>query len=518
VTADLKRSLTLSRRWPGALALGAGTLAVFFVVAAIGNGEAARGERVFSILDGAIGLVRGWEPRWASWLLDHLILLGWTITAAIAALASAGLFLARARTAVLVLLAGAVSLATWGQILLIKDRTILGGWLYVAGIICAIGLGVWSPMSRLPGFPVLPLPRDPSPPASRAGSQKLRWACECAVIFLLTLVGLLLRAYALNEFPQGFDDETIGAMVQSRTLHGLRVYMGPEFLSTAPGVVHLLTQFLFFNIFGTSICALRLTAVFWGTAAIPLFYWLVRRIAGILPAIASTVLFLAAAEQLFWSRTENTFFVPCSALALITAHLGLWMTERVSLPATAAAASWMPVCRYFFVPSLVMFLYPIALLGHAVIFVRGARSRILSLAPVLGIGVVMWAFSLSFVQSAMNQWHWRFVHPARVYGDAAWRKHGEAAFHQASFPELARLQTHLVLDHLGAVIVAFTYHRPAYTHWYDRVPASSTHRTWVNQATAVVFLLGVSAISSASATTGALLRCSLGCASACCRR
>src|SRR5205814_272690 len=103
----------------------------------------------------------------------------------------------------------------------------------------------------------------------------------------------------------------------------------------------------------TSVYSLRLASGFYGVMAVPLCYWLARRLAGTLPAVVATVLLIAAPEQLFWSRSDDAHFEPIAVAALITVHLGLWVTERMSPAAPLAAALWMPVCRFFYAPAMV---------------------------------------------------------------------------------------------------------------------------------------------------------------------
>src|SRR5262249_54145558 len=159
-----------------------------------------------------------------------------------------------------------------------------------------------------------PPEHEPAPAASTSPTQFLSWGRECLLLFLLVSAGLLARMYALTELPQAFDLELIAFQIQSRTAHGFIQYIGDgSLLSNGCGAVTQLSQLALFHLFGTSVYTLRLTAVLWGTAAIPLLYWLVRRIAGSAAAIVSTVLFLAAPDQLFWSRTENTHFSAMAA-------------------------------------------------------------------------------------------------------------------------------------------------------------------------------------------------------------
>ena len=128
-------------------------------------------------------------------------------------------------------------------------------------------------------------------------------------------------------------------MLASHTLDGLRQYLPYGLRGNSTGVAHLLPQMALFQLFGTSVYTLRLAAVLYGVAAVPLCYWLTRRIAGTMPAVVATLLLIVAPEQLFWSRSENTHFAPVAVAALVTVSLGLRLTERCR-----RARCWPPRC------------------------------------------------------------------------------------------------------------------------------------------------------------------------------
>lgn len=500
VSRRLHASTTRGRWWPGVL-LVAALVAAFLFVAAIGAGQAARDERVLPFLDPVVAFVRTWGLQSLRWLLAHATTVGWTVTGTATVITVSGFAAAGLRAAPIVLLALGASFATWGQVFLLADRTKLGAWLYGLAALCTLILSIRYPIQRLSGFPPPPSPpRRPheenaeEPPAHatrQLPSPKtgaLWW--EYALVFLLTLAALLTRTYALTEFPQGFDLETVDYMIMSRTLHGIRQYLQYVFWANNNGIFHILTQRLLFPLFGTSIYTVRLTAAFWGAAAVPLMYWLVRRMAGVVPAIVSTLFVMVGPEQLFWSRTENNFFAVVAVLALVTAHVGLWMLERLSFKAVLTAALWMPISRYVYTPSMIMFLYPVTLFAHAVVFVRGAWRKAWYVVPLLAGGVVLWVFSLSFLTAYGNNWQWRFIHPANVHGGAVWPYYG--AFRGASLLDLVRLQAEVIASNLGHVITGIAYDGTGmFSHWYVRGSASPDHITVMNIGLAVILALGL---------------------------
>ena len=476
--APAVRTAAASGRLPAVLLFFA-IVAAYLILGMIGNAEARRNVRVMPVLDPLINAVTTSIWPILGWLILHWMGVLAVFTAALAILVAVALIRAGRVAAPLVALGSAFGLGAWGQSLLLQDQILPGAILYVAGLVAAIVLGVWRPMRSLPGF-------DPPLPSS----LPFRW--ECTILFLLVLFGIALRMWAITELAAGYDHETIGAMMRSRRLHGVRIYLDESLLSTAPGFVHVPTQFASFLLFGTSIYSIRMAAMVWGVAAIPLLYWLVRRMAGVGPAMLATLLWVVAPEQIFWARTENTFFAPVGVCALITAHLGLSLVERPSFRTALAAALWMPFCRYFYIPTLVLFTYPLLVFGHAMVFTREARRKALVVLPTLAAGVALWVYSLSVLFWYLHGRGWKFVNPAIVYGAPAWRKLGQSEFAQASTLDLILLQAKLIGGNLAEVISGLTYTDPLiFSHWFARYLLSQSHQTLMIPALGVLFLLGL---------------------------
>jgi hypothetical protein len=491
--------LTVSplRRWGIGAALVAAIVLSFLVLSGIGARQAERGERVLSVLNPTVDFIRNAGRASGEWMLDHSQSIAWATSLAAAAVACLGL-IARGRAALsLVLLAAAVSTVTWGEVLLLADQTSVGIGLYLAGIGCAAVLGFLYPLQRLAEFPALPMLKRrgdrQAADVSEVGAATApaawhpSWGRECVLIFLLTLVGLVARLYALPELPNHFDLETIESMVASRTPTGLRWWIVDQILASGGGCLHQFHKKILFDLFGTSIFTLRLSAVLFGVAAIPLMYWLVRRLAGAGPAIAATIFFLTAPEQLFWSRCENTFFIPVILVALITAHLGLWLVQRFSIASVCAAALWMPVCRLCYAAGIIMSFYLPALFGHALLFVRGAWRKSWYVVPMLAGGLALWFLSLSILLSALGNFHWRYIDPVNMHGGALWRKQGE--FLEASPRELVVLQAKSITNNLGDVLKGLTYHVNGFSHWNERADLGPRHMTMINVTLTVMAAL-----------------------------
>ena len=465
------------RKGPLAVLVGAFaalSLGLFLVVGLRGAEAAAKGERVLGVLDPAFNLARTAGRAALVAGFEHALFLGGAVAVLSAALAIAGLR-RTPRDAALPLLALGVALAGCGEALLLSGRGRAGAVLLGAGAVAALALGLVRPLRKLAGFPGPPS-ADPASPVTRA---------EVGAVFGLVVAGLLVRAWALTELPSLFDDEPIYMLVQSATLSGLKRYFETELLGTGNGIFHLITNFFFYRLFGGSCFTVRLTALFWGVAAIPLFYGLIRRLAGRGPALLGTLLFVCAPEQLFWSRNENSFFSLVAIVALVTAHLTLWLVRSLSFGAALATAVWMPVCRFFYTPSFVMFTLPLILLGHALLFQREARRRAWFLVPTLLGGLALWIFSLSLFLYPVRG-RWEFIHPAKVRGEVAWRG-GIAP--DAPALTVAKVQAARIATNAASVVRGLADHQAYSSHWYGRFHVSGAHRSDVVAGLFVLSLL-----------------------------
>jgi hypothetical protein len=465
-------------------------LAAFLLYARVGSQTAARGDRVLSSLDPAAEWVKKSGGFLLSWLWRNADTVGNVVTGVALALGVVGVAVGRRRSVPLVLLLAGASLATWGQVSLWRGRLGPGVWLYVGGMVCAAAVGVLRPLRSLPGVPSLPPltgPVQPEAPPPQTETRPMA-ATEWAALLFLTLLGLLLRGYTLTELPNFFDEETIGVLTGSYTGYGIREYMRTELLGTGNGVFHVLTHFVLYHLFGPSVFSIRLAALLWSVAAIPLLYWLVRRLAGTTAASTATLLFVAAPEQLYWGRSENSFFAPVMAVALVTAHLGLTMVQRFSPRAVLAAALWMPACRFSYTPSFVLFTFPLLLAGHAVAFVRGMWRKLRYVVPILALGVLLWILSLSVLEFALaREREWHFINPATVRGVAAWKQDVPP---DAGLLEVVRLQAVRISRNVGHVLAGMTHHAKYVSHWYIRTHMSPDRNTSISAGLAVLSALG----------------------------
>jgi hypothetical protein len=448
----------------GSLPLVSALAASFALLCAVlyqGRGEAGRGDRVLHSLDFLAFRFREGAALVLGWSYAHRSLLAFLATLLLAATAAAALGRGLRRALPAALLSASAAAAVWGEILLLGDAR-FGGWaLFAAAVLTAAAAARRRPLSLTPGFPAWPEEASPRSYARRA----LPGWTESLGFFALFLLALFARAWAVNQLPSAFDEEMISVQTQSRTAHGLRQFVATEFVGTSNGLATPATNRLVFRMLGVSLYATRVTALVWGLAAVPLFWGLVRRLCGSgLAPFGATLLFVCAPEQLFWSRSEVSVFAPVAALGLLFAHVGLSMVARFGVAPVLLAACVTPLCRFFYTAGHVLFVYPALLAGHAALFVRGIARRALGALPVLLAGILVWVASVS-IAVAVAGGPRRFVDPARVRGERAWR----AGFPStASTAEVLRGQASRVAGNLASVGVGLTSHQAYATHWYER--------------------------------------------------
>lgn len=442
------------------ISAGAASFTLFCAVAFQGRSEAARGDRVLGALDFLVFRFRAGAVLVLEWSYAHRSFLALFATLFLAATAAAACARGGRRGLPAALLSAAAVAAVWAEILLLDARS--GGWaLFATAVLTAAVAARIRPLALTPGFPAWP---EESAPGSSAGRALPGWT-ESMGLFALFLLALLTRAWAVNQLPSSFDEETVSVLTQSRTAHGLRQFTATEFVGTSTGLATPATNRLVFAALGVSLYATRVTALVWGLVAVPLFWGLVRRLCGgALATFGATLLFVCAPEQLFWSRSEVSAFAPVAALGLLFAHVGLSMVGRFGIAPVLLAASVTPLCRFFYTAGHVLFVYPVLLAGHAALFARGVARRALGALPVLLLGIAVWVAGVSIAVAAAAGGR-RFIDPTRVRGETAWR----AGFPStASTAEILRGQAARIAENLASVGVSLTSHQAYATHWYQR--------------------------------------------------
>jgi len=347
---------------------------------------------------------------------------------------------------------GAALLAgTWGQVLLFSDYVVAGAVLYAVGVALAIRFGALNPLRQTP------------PPLS--------WASDAPVACGLLGVALAARLYAIDQLPAIVDFEPARAFFESLTPYGLRHYIALNRVAD-DGFFQMLARYGVQQFTGPSLVGIRLAAAFCGTAAVPLCYWLARRLTGVFPAALAALVLATAPEQLIFSRTETTQFSLIPIASLITVHLTLSVITRWRVRDAVAATLWMPISRYFYAPAIILFLLPLAGVLHGVSF-GPRRLRAARLLPILLAGVALWLCASPALQWAATG-KWSGGSSLRVYGVDVFRPYeidardGEPESKLDFFVTRFEQQGLLVLRQLG-------YNAPGYSAWYQREHPDEHH-------------------------------------------
>lgn len=368
----------------------------------------------------------------------------------------------------------------WGQSLIFHGQAATG-WAVLGLAFClAFVSGALRPIDRTAGFPDAWATGPVGAPARRT---------EIAALFILLVVTVVVRTYALTELRSPFDGESIHEMNMSRTVFGLRHYLDYSFIANASGLIQLLPQSLSFQLFGTSIFSQRFSAVMVGSFVVLLAYYFVRRIAGVWPALMTAALLCLAPEQLFWSRSEVTQFASVLLVALIVVQLSFAMARNLSFLLTLATALAMPLCRLVYTPGWALVALPWLLTGHSLVFGRARRLKALYVIPMLVLGTALWAYSPSLLRWTFLDSGAHFVSPTEVYGHSFVRRSGE--LRTLDTEDLLRAQVRGVATRSVMVAQHFFDDCNLITHWYNRTHVSQRHRTIANSALAVWAFCGL---------------------------
>ncbi len=461
------RDLSPSRVWREILGSGLVLSVIFYLSAHAGIEPAARGERVLAGLNGWMQAAGGWGGALTVWTLEHLREVLQGLAAVTVTIVAVSLVSDRKRSFPLLLVGSAVMLAAAGESFLLWDNLHRGVLLLGGAILIGLILGV-----------VFPIPAGLVPDGSRPG-------VDAVLALLLSCIGLATRMWALAELPSVFIGEMSEAMLASRTLAGMGHFAPNALLGTSIGFVHMFVQMAFFQIFGTSFYTLRLAAVAMGVAAIFAMYWFLRSLGGRRTAVLGTLILIAAPEQLWWSRSENTNFIAVPLMGILSAWLGLWLYRTLSWRSALAMSFWLPFGRFFYLAAVTMVTYPWLLVGHAAVFRRAGLRQLFTVVPILAVGTVFWVLSLSIV-NVMLGGPARFLNPAS-HGEMVSRRSVEGR--TAGLIEMARLQTESLAHNLTEVAGALGY-KGGYSQWYERND-KLRRSTWMNVALAVIIAVSL---------------------------
>ena len=217
---------------------------------------------------------------------------------------------------------------------------------------------------------------------------------EVAVVTVLTLVALLLRAWDLPGAPAGIHgDETEMALEALRSIEsgGLGIWTGVT-LGNPAGYAHWMS--LIFRIGGSDVTTMRLASAIPGVAIIPVGYLLVRSLFPFRVALLTAAMLAFSLWFVIQSRIAFG-----GITAVFVAMLAMWLlvaTAQTRRPWLAVAAGVaLGLGLYTFKTFLIYFvgIWVVALLAMAVSReVRGNRHLWLALAVSVVVGGPMLLF------------------------------------------------------------------------------------------------------------------------------
>ena len=285
----------------------------------------------------------------------------------------------------------------------------------------------------------------------------LAWS-DARDAILLLVVATFLRLWALDELPRALEGEMGFSMLAGTSWYGVKNYLVDALTTVSVGCMHLFVQLASFFLLGDSVFALRASAVVMGVAVVWNVFWLMRQNVGRQAAWCAALLATCGAEQLWWSRSENAYFIAVCLAGTITARLASWLWQSPGFARALTVALWMGATRLFYLAAATLFLLPPLVVLHGLIFAQVRRWRFVAMLAVLLFGVVLWASSLSLVAyTVKGEWHW--IHPAL---------HGELlAKEEQSLVERVTNIASRALENAAEVGRQWTI-SAGFTQWYQR--------------------------------------------------
>ena len=140
---------------------------------------------------------------------------------------------------------------------------------------------------------------------------------EAIIFTLIVAVGCVLRLYDLEGYPSGIHgDETGFGLIAETILNG----RGPNPFGTAflgDPALYLYIEALFIAFFGHTITALRLFPAISGVVTLFVFYWFMRSLFGVRPALLALALLAGSAVHVNFSRIALNvlrYLLTCNAI------------------------------------------------------------------------------------------------------------------------------------------------------------------------------------------------------------
>jgi hypothetical protein len=421
---------------------------------------------ILSQLDPIAHGVEAWGWDLARGAIEHRYMVGVLVTALIVPIALA----ARRSERRVGWAAAALLAATWGQILLFSDLIVPGVSFYSLAIVAAVVFGIANPLRP-------------------SGAAAPLWL-DVTVLAGLTILAVVVRVYALDQLPAFVDIEPALAFFESLSPYGLAHYVAHNRVDD-DGFAHMLARAAVQQVTGPSVVSIRLAGVLFNAMAVPICYALVRQLTGVFPAALAGLLLLSAPEQLIFARIEATQIAAVSAAALITAHVVLRLAREWSTRAALATALWMPFTRYFYAPSIVLFLLPLGTALHALCFGPWRRRAATASVILLG-GTVLWLGASPALRYAATG-QWAGASSLRIYGISFYEPFAveETSPERTAVVPMLRFQVERFLTNGADLVAQLAYDRPGFSTFYLREHPDERHKRSVHAALLIPFVAGL---------------------------
>jgi uncharacterized membrane protein len=247
---------------------------------------------------------------------------------------------------------------------------------------------------------------------------------SAVIVLLLTLVGLLLRVVNLTSIPTGLHgDEAIVGMEGQRVLREILIDpYSPSALGqpTAPFYLAGLTVWIWDN----TVFAVRISAVIFGTLAIPALYVVVRRSLGVPTALLSTGFLMVMGWHIHYSRIA--FPLPAWPLWIIlTVAVMVQAVQSGSRAWWAAAGAMSGAGIYVYnahtLALLILGLFALLMLIRQWLNDADLRAAVLNTAA---FGLSALASLLPMLWFIFNNWgmYWNSIDRHSVRDTAEWQE------------------------------------------------------------------------------------------------
>lgn len=151
-------------------------------------------------------------------------------------------------------------------------------------------------MTLLPAVRTVPAERPEMHGWSRAGAS--------LILSLLTLIGLLSRAYRLCHYPVWLDEATTYHVAKHGIMAMLRIFDKPSFIKDPP-IYYFITHI--FLALSDSTASLRMSALLFGVAGIPAIYLLGKGLAGKRAGFFAAFLLILSSFHLYYSQEARAY-------------------------------------------------------------------------------------------------------------------------------------------------------------------------------------------------------------------